>query len=77
MRQLMASGRARELREAAGISQAEIATSCGVVASAVSHWEANTRQPRGRAAIVYTAILLALADAAGQQAGGEPGDKAA
>ena len=65
MRQLMASGRARTLREAAGLSQAEIGARCGVVPSAVTHWEANDRQPRGQAAVIYTAILLALIAAGG------------
>jgi transcriptional regulator with XRE-family HTH domain len=63
-RQLIATGKARELRVAAGISQAEIASRCGVLPSAVSRWENGSRRPRGKAAAVYSAIVLALADAA-------------
>jgi DNA-binding transcriptional regulator YiaG len=57
VRELAASGRARELRLAARLSQTEIADACGVAPSLVSRWESGRRRPRGRAAHIYVAIL--------------------
>lgn len=59
-RELVASGRARELRIAAHLSQSEIADACGVAPSAISRWEAGDRVPRGRAARIYAAFLTGL-----------------
>jgi transcriptional regulator with XRE-family HTH domain len=37
--------RLRELREAAGVSQAELGRSLGISQQAVGHWEAGNRVP--------------------------------
>jgi transcriptional regulator with XRE-family HTH domain len=60
VRDLVASGQAREIRVAARLSQSEIAEACGVVPSAVSRWEAGERLPRGRAAHAYARLLDSL-----------------
>jgi transcriptional regulator with XRE-family HTH domain len=49
-RELVRSGRAAEIREAAGLSQVEVAKFCRVSPGAVSRWEAGLRVPRGQAA---------------------------
>jgi transcriptional regulator with XRE-family HTH domain len=56
------SGRAREIRIAADVSQAEIAKACGVATSAVSQWENGQRTPRGDAALRYGRALRMLAN---------------
>ena len=38
----------RELREAAGLTQLEVAFRLGVTPQTVSFWERGTREPRGR-----------------------------
>lgn len=58
------SGRARRLREEAGISQAEVAAAVGVTRACVSRWEAGARKPTGSAAQRY-ARLLELLDRGG------------
>jgi DNA-binding transcriptional regulator YiaG len=55
------SGHARETRLAAGVSQAEIARTCGVAPAAVSLWESGQRVPRGQAAVRYGRVLHMLA----------------
>jgi transcriptional regulator with XRE-family HTH domain len=55
------SGRAREIRLAADVSQAEIARACGVAPAAVSQWESGQRTPRGEAALRYGRALHMLA----------------
>ena len=48
MRRLVATpGAARTIREAAGLSQAEIAAALKVTQTAVSRWERGERVPRG------------------------------
>jgi len=36
----------RSLREAAGLSQQQLADALGVTRAAISHWETGTRSPR-------------------------------
>ncbi|WP_455362006.1 helix-turn-helix transcriptional regulator [Streptomyces sp. SYSU K21746] len=50
----------RELREAAGLSQQEIADVIGVTRQAVSHWEAGIRTPRGALLDRYIDAIRAL-----------------
>ena len=40
--------RIRELREASGLTQKQVAENMGVLTSAVSNWEAETALPRAR-----------------------------
>jgi transcriptional regulator with XRE-family HTH domain len=62
-RTLAGSGRGKRLRQAAGLSQAELAAAVGVTNCCISHWENGKRRPRGDAAARYA---LALRDLAGQ-----------
>jgi transcriptional regulator with XRE-family HTH domain len=64
MRELALSGETRKIREAAGLTQAEIANVCGVTPSAVNRWESGQRIPRSGAARTYAAIVTALASGA-------------
>jgi transcriptional regulator with XRE-family HTH domain len=60
-RSLAASGEARRLRKAAGLSLQEIAGGVGCSAVAVWRWENGERAPRGEAAARYAALLDQLA----------------
>lgn len=60
VRALARSGRARELRLAAGLSLAELAAAIGVAAPTIHRWEIAARRPHGNAAIRYGAVLDAL-----------------
>jgi DNA-binding transcriptional regulator YiaG len=61
VRAAVRSGKARQLRESAGISQAEVAAAIGVTPAAVSRWEAGARKPTGLAAQRYAQLLDLLA----------------
>ena len=61
----VASGRVRQVRERARLSQPEIAQAIGTSATAVSQWEAGRRLPRGPAALRYAALLAELDKASG------------
>jgi DNA-binding transcriptional regulator YiaG len=62
LRSLLASGCARELRAAAGLSTPEVADEVGVARFTVLRWEAGTQRPRRTtAAARYLALLDALA----------------
>jgi transcriptional regulator with XRE-family HTH domain len=56
------SGRGARLREAAGLSQAQLAELAGVTPAAVSRWEAGERRPTGRRAIAYAQALRRVAE---------------
>jgi DNA-binding transcriptional regulator YiaG len=60
----LASGRAREAREGAGISVAEMAAAISashpVTPQAVSAWELHRRVPRAAGALAYGKALAAL-----------------
>ena len=60
------SGRVRQIRERARLSQPEIAQAIGTSATAVSQWEAGRRIPRGPAELRYTALLVELDKAHGE-----------
>ncbi len=61
-RSLLASGEARRIRLAAGLSLEQMAIQVGVSVSAIYRWERGDRVPRGRAAIEYATLLLRLRD---------------
>ncbi|MFD5508293.1 helix-turn-helix domain-containing protein [Streptomyces sp. NPDC127051] len=54
------TGRARSLRESAGLTQREVAQSCEVSQGAVLRWERAERRPRGRNALAYHQVLSKL-----------------
>jgi DNA-binding transcriptional regulator YiaG len=62
-RQLAVSGAGQMIREAAGLSLAEVGAACGVDASTVFRWEEGTRRPSGQRAVDYAAFLERLREA--------------
>jgi transcriptional regulator with XRE-family HTH domain len=65
VRQLAASGRAREIRIEAGVSLGEIAADVGCTPTCIWRWERaddnpNGRSPTGAAAIRYLRVLERL-----------------
>lgn len=56
------SGRAREIRELAHLSQGELARAIKVSPTAISLWEAGRRLPHGAAALRYAEFLAGLDD---------------
>lgn len=54
----------REIRDAAGISQARLAGELGVHVLTVHRWEAGTREPRGALRLAYARLLRGLDEAA-------------
>jgi DNA-binding transcriptional regulator YiaG len=58
------SGEARQIREAARLTQSELARSVGVDHTTLCRWESGERLPRGEAALRYAALLDRLAKAA-------------
>jgi DNA-binding transcriptional regulator YiaG len=61
LRDLIASGRARALRDSAGISQTDAGRDLRVDPSTIHHWEMGTRTPRGANAVAYHRYLRRLA----------------
>lgn len=59
-RALVASGEARRIRLAAGLSLLEVGAPVGVDPSTIGRWERRERMPRGRAAIRYAQVLRRL-----------------
>ena len=59
-RSLAASGRGRQIREAAGVSQAELGAAIDTAVPTVSKWETGQRRPTGRAAIEYARLMRAI-----------------
>ncbi|QUF06762.1 helix-turn-helix transcriptional regulator [Actinosynnema pretiosum subsp. pretiosum] len=70
LREWITTGYARDLRVAAGLSQALAAQDCEVTASTVHRWETGSRLPRGRNITAYHAFLARLVERKRQ--GGEP-----
>lgn len=56
-RRLPTPAMARELRLAAGLSQARVARELGVTSVTVSRWEAGDRTPRGDLLVAYADLL--------------------
>ena len=54
----------RALRQAAGLSQKEMADAIGVTRAAVSHWESGARTPRGKFLDRYAEAVRVLRSAA-------------
>jgi DNA-binding transcriptional regulator YiaG len=54
----------RELREAAGLTQRDVAHVVGVDEATVSRWESGARDPRGRRRESYSALLKRLREEA-------------
>lgn len=65
VRELVTSGKARQIRIEARLSIAEVAASLGVTPAAVSRWESRHRSPRGVAALRYLDLLERLGDQSG------------
>jgi DNA-binding transcriptional regulator YiaG len=60
VRRLAASGAARAIREAAGLSLTEAANSAEVHRLTIYRWEHGQRRPHGEAALRYLALLERL-----------------
>jgi DNA-binding transcriptional regulator YiaG len=60
-RRWAADGTARKIREAALLTQAEVAEQVGVTPAAVAAWEAGRRKPSGLPARKYGELLRRLA----------------
>jgi DNA-binding transcriptional regulator YiaG len=58
---LLESGRARQLRENAGLSSPEMARQLDVSPAAVTRWEQGVRRPLGANARKYARLLSRLA----------------
>jgi DNA-binding XRE family transcriptional regulator len=67
-----ATGRARETRLNAGLTQDEIAQTVGVAQTTVALWETGKRVPRGMKALRYALILEALERKMQKTAGAGP-----
>jgi DNA-binding transcriptional regulator YiaG len=63
LRALTTSGKARDIRVAARLTQGEVARSVGVHYSAISRWESGEHLPTGESALRYAALLERLASA--------------
>jgi transcriptional regulator with XRE-family HTH domain len=70
LHQMVASGRARELRESAGLSASALARDLDVTTGALTRWEQGLRFPQRANARRYAKILRRLA-AQQQAAAGE------
>jgi DNA-binding transcriptional regulator YiaG len=60
VRQLFRSGRARKMRERAGLSLREFAAMAGVPASSLQTWEAGQHAPRPEAALAWAKAMEKL-----------------
>lgn len=60
LRQMCESGEARHIREAAGVSQGELAQEAETTVQSVHRWETGQRTPRGDAAMRYLRVLRSL-----------------
>ena len=54
---------AREIRRAAGISQARLAAELGVSTVTVCRWEGGSRRPRGPMLLAYVTLLEQIREA--------------
>src|SRR5579863_5674024 len=65
VRRMSQDGRGRRIRRAPGVSAADIAAELGVRETTVLRWEKGQAFPRRPVALRYRAILVALAEVAG------------
>jgi DNA-binding transcriptional regulator YiaG len=63
------SARARELREAAGLSQTETAEIIGTTSATLRRWEAGECQPRGELGYRYGLLLYSWREREGRSGG--------
>ena len=56
---------AREIRVAAGASQAQVAAELGAATNTVSRWETGSRRPSGEVRVAYARLLEDLREVAG------------
>lgn len=61
--ELPAPDQRRAIREAAGLSQGEVADAIGVTRQAVGHWEAGTRTPKGALLERYVSAIRTMREA--------------
>lgn len=61
-RELVQSGKATEIREAAHLSQSEVAAFCDVTPACVCRWENGQRLPRGAPAKRLARLMRSLAE---------------
>jgi DNA-binding transcriptional regulator YiaG len=73
VRHLSRSGAGRRVREAAGLTRAEVGRAIGASGAAVSRWEDGTRAPTGTAAARYLRLLEKLAAMTGTPLDEHPG----
>jgi len=66
-RKAAADGHARQLRERAGWSQAELAAAIDTTEASVSRWESGDRRPRGDLGLAYARCLAELAAVTGRR----------
>lgn len=60
LREMVADGRARQLRESANLSRADIGRAAGIGEVTVWRWENGKRRPTGSAALRYARVLRLL-----------------
>jgi DNA-binding transcriptional regulator YiaG len=72
VRSAVQSGEAVKLREAAMLTQGELARAIGVSAAAVCRWESGRRRPSGDAALRYGRMLRVLATVIERERNGGP-----
>jgi DNA-binding XRE family transcriptional regulator len=60
VRQAVRSGSARRIRQAAGLTQADVAAAVGVERATVGLWETGARVPRSAVALRYAELLSRL-----------------
>lgn len=60
VRELPAPSECREIREAAGLSQQEMADAISVTKATISHWESGLRNPRGALRARYAEAIRTL-----------------
>ena len=60
---LPAPRRRRQIREAAQVSQRELAAALGVSVMTLNRWERGLARPRGKNAAAYASLLEQLEDA--------------
>ena len=60
VRQLFRSGRAKKMREKAGLSLRELAAMAGVPASSLQTWEAGQHAPRPEACLAWAEAMERL-----------------